>query len=256
MKLVIGNWKMQLTAAESVALADGLVAAWRGGQARGAAQLAVCPSHLALAAVAARLAGTELACGAQDVYWEDRGAYTGEVSAVDLRALGCVYGIVGHSERRERFGETDATAARKAAALLRHGLTPIVCVGETAEERGAGRQADVVAGQVRESLAGVAVGGHQRVLVAYEPRWAIGTGTAVEPEEAARMHAVIGDAVAGLFGAETRRHNFGIIYGGSVSPENCAALLAKSEVDGVLVGGASLDAAKFMRLAEAAERQS
>ncbi|MDR1661642.1 MAG: triose-phosphate isomerase [Azoarcus sp.] len=232
-KLVVGNWKLNggLAANEAFFGAVGAVAG---------VDAAVCVPFPYLAQAASRLRG--LALGAQTVSEFQSGAYTGEVSAEMLADLGCRYAIVGHSERRSLFGEDDATVGRKAAAALRAGLTPIVCVGESLAEREAGRALEVVERQLDAALTAVGV-----LAVAYEPVWAIGTGRAASADEAQTVHAAIRRWLAGRGAAAVR-----ILYGGSVKPDNAAALFAMPDIDGGLIGGASLAARDFMAICQAA----
>jgi triosephosphate isomerase len=213
--------------------------------------VAVCPPFPALEAVRSALAGGAVALGAQNLHPEVQGAYTGEVSGSMLAALGCRYVIVGHSERRHGMGEDDATVARKLRAARRDGLVPIVCVGETLEEREGGRTAEVLVRQVRAAYEGLAPADAADTVIAYEPVWAIGTGRVATPEQARDAHRIVRGTLdrvvaAGAGGAAC------ILYGGSVNAGNAEALFVESEVDGALVGGASLDAAAFFRIALAA----
>jgi triosephosphate isomerase len=235
-RLVAGNWKMHGSRETISGLLDAIVS---GVDAAGA-QCAVCPPFPYLEQVAGRLRGTSIAWGAQNVSEHAQGAYTGEVSAAMLAELGCRYVIVGHSERRQLYGETDAQVAAKFGAARKAGLTPILCVGETAAERDAGRTAEVVARQ----LAAVAVAGG---VVAYEPVWAIGTGRNATPEQAQEVHALLRRRLA-----DEMRSSTPILYGGSVKPQNAAALFAMPDVDGGLIGGASLVAADFLAILRAA----
>ncbi len=250
---LVGNWKMQLSQAESESLAKEVVRLWaaQGATASGVAVVA-CPSHMAIEEVAKVTRGTPVALGAQDAFWEDKGAFTGEVSPKALRELGVDYCIVGHSERRQHLGETDAMVNKKAVALLRNGITPIVCVGETKEERQAGKRDAVVIGQVRAALEGVALVGTQRVIVAYEPRWVIGTGQAVSPQDAAELHHLIRETLYELFGQDAALRQTAVIYGGAVDAKNLASFIAVDVIDGVLVGGASLKPQDFTAMAQIA----
>lgn len=223
-KLFVGNWKMYLSDDEAVALAGAY-----GEAARGAScEVAVAPSFTALERVAAVLKGESVALAAQDVHWEEKGAFTGEVSAAALSALGVRYVIIGHSERRA-LGESDVAVAKKVRAVSGCGLVPIVCVGETADEKSAGRRDAVVRTQLEAAMAGLAPEGP--CVVAYEPRWAIGTGVACEPEDAFPVLAMI----RGIVGAGRR-----VLYGGSVDAGNLARFVGEGGFDGVLVGGASV----------------
>ena len=230
--LIAGNWKMHKTAAEAEAfcLELGVRVAGLAG-----VDVAVCPPFTALAAAVSALAGTEIAVAAQNVHWEPEGAFTGEVSAPMLRELG-VYGtLVGHSERRQLFGETDKRVALRAAAALDAGLSVIACVGETEEERDRGETENVLRRQI------AVLEPHESLVVAYEPVWAIGTGRTATPEQAQEAHALIRSLL-----------DVPVLYGGSVKPENAGALLAMSDIDGALVGGASLEVESFAAICEAA----
>jgi len=242
--LIIGNWKMHRTVSEAGALALDLRDILRPAAGR---TIAVAPPFTALPAVAAALAGSPIALAAQDLFWENDGAYTGEISALMLQDLGVRHVIIGHSERRRHLGETDHMVNRKVMAALRSDLRPVVCVGEAESERLAGAAASAVRDQVLRGLEGVAAGEAARFSVAYEPIWAIGTGRAATPDDAAEMHALIRAELEALFadGADAMR----ILYGGSVSENNIDSLMARAEVDGVLVGGASLRPAEFVRIA-------
>jgi triosephosphate isomerase len=237
--LIAGNWKMHGSLREAAALAEGVAAGASGLK----AELLVCPPFPYLVPVAAALQGKAVAIGAQDCHAEAKGAHTGDVSAPMLKDVGASYVILGHSERRADHGETDAAVRAKAGAALAAGLTPIVCVGETLAEREAGKAEEVVSGQLAGSLPEgfVAAGG----VVAYEPVWAIGTGRTPTEADIAAMHT----AMRGLVGKTTR-----LLYGGSVKPGNAAAILALANVDGALVGGASLVAADFLAIAAGATR--
>ena len=245
--IVAGNWKMHGTLEQAAALAR-RVAGELGTGSR--AEVVLCPPFTALSTVVESVAGSGLAVGGQDLHWEREGAFTGEVSAEMLRDAGCRYVIVGHSERRRDCGESDEIVARKAQAALASGLTPIVCVGETLEERERGRTEEVLRSQVESGLAHVAerLG---EVVVAYEPVWAIGTGRTATADQAQEAQAFIRGLVATLVG-EAVAGGVRIQYGGSVRPENAAELFARPDVDGGLIGGASLDAAAFVAIVRAA----
>ncbi|MDD5251342.1 MAG: triose-phosphate isomerase [Patescibacteria group bacterium] len=250
---IIANWKMQLDDAASEALAQEVVRRWAGqGATRSDVTVVLCPSHVALERVHPVVKGTAVWLGAQDCFWEDKGAYTGEVSPVTLKQLGCEWCIVGHSERRGFLNETDEMVNRKVAALMRSGINPIVCVGETREERTAGRRDAVVIGQVRAALANIRPVGTQRIVIAYEPRWVIGTGQAVAPEDAASMHNLIIQTLFDLYPNDIVERQFSVIYGGSVDSTNLAGFLSFDVIHGALVGGAALKADEFVRLAEIA----
>jgi len=247
-RLVAGNWKMHKRAAEGAALARELVEAMR---ARPQCEVAVCPPFTALESVAGVLRGSAIHLGAQNLHPETHGAFTGEIAGGMLAALGCRFVIVGHSERRHGMGEDDATVARKLRAAVRDDLTPIVCVGETLDERELGRMAEVLVRQTQAAYDGLSPDQAGRTVIAYEPVWAIGTGRVAEPSQAREAHAVIRatlDRVLGVGSGSAAT----ILYGGSVSPANAAALFVEDEIDGGLVGGASLDATSFWKIAVAA----
>lgn len=239
--LIAGNWKMHGTMAEAAALAGAV----RDGAAGLPADLLVCPTFLHVAGVAALLAGSPVAVGAQDCHAAAKGAHTGDVAAPMLRDAGATHVILGHSERRADHSETDAEVRAKAEAAAAAGLTPIVCVGETEAERLAGRAEEVVSRQLAGSLPDGFAG-----VVAYEPVWAIGTGRTPTEADIAAIHAAIRAALAARFGAAGGRMR--ILYGGSMKPGNAKAILALPNVDGGLVGGASLVAADFLAIARAA----
>jgi triosephosphate isomerase len=209
-------------------------------------EIVLAPPFTALAAVGAKLAGSAVALAAQNVNPEKQGAFTGEISPAMLVELGCRYGIVGHSERRALYGEDDALVARKAEALLAHGIRPIVCVGETLEQREQGRTGAVVRAQLAGSLAKLPAEHAGEVVVAYEPVWAIGTGRTATPELAQEVHALIRAELRAHYGSVADRMR--IQYGGSVKPDNAASLLAQADIDGALVGGASLEVESFARI--------
>jgi triosephosphate isomerase len=242
-RLVAGNWKMHGTAAEGTRLARAVVRELADVLGRpDAPQVVLCPPFTALHAVGQALAGSGVLLGAQNVHWAASGAFTGEVSAPMLAEAGCTFVVVGHSERRQHFGESDEHVARRLRAALDHGLVPILCVGERWEERAAGAAESRIAGQVRSALEGLGAEDRSRVVVAYEPVWAIGTGRAATAEDAARAAEVIRAAA----GEDVR-----VLYGGSVSPENAGGFFRARGVDGALVGGASLDATAFAAIVRA-----
>ena len=245
---VAGNWKMNLDHAACCALARELKAQ-AGSVTR--VTLAVCPPAPYLKAVADVLAGSGIAVGAQNMYPEDNGAFTGEVSADMLLDVGCRYVMLGHSERRHVIGEQDQFVNAKVRKALRAGLKPILCVGEIIEQRQDDRTEAVVCGQVEAGLAGVSAEQMADVTIAYEPVWAIGTGLTATPEQAEQVHGLIRSLVAGLYGRQVAE-GLVIQYGGSVKGENAADLLALQNVDGALVGGASLSVEKFMPIIRAA----
>ena len=242
-KLIAGNWKMHKTIAEAVALIDALHAALPFVPAD--RDVVVCPTFTALSSVAARPRGP-IGIGAQNVHPESHGAFTGEISPAMLADIGCTYVIIGHSERRALFGESDAFIAKKAAAVLAAGMTPIICVGETKQERESGRAQSVVLGQVAGSLAGLEAR-LADVVIAYEPVWAIGTGLTATAADAQTMHAAIRAELRRIGGAAAERVR--IQYGGSVKADNVDELMAQPDIDGALVGGAALVAEGFARIA-------
>lgn len=246
--LIAGNWKMYKTVSEAVDFVGKLKEKVAGG---GLVEVAVCPPFTALAAVSNALAGSNIALGAQDMHWEEKGAYTGEISPLMLRDVGCRYVILGHSERRQYFGESDEMVNRKVHAACRNGLVPIVCVGETLEQREAGSTEEVVRTQVEGSLAGLSPQQAAGLVVAYEPVWAIGTGRTASAVDAQAVNLFIRGVLAEMFGEEPAR-SVRILYGGSVKPENAAELLAQPDIDGALVGGASLDVDGFAAIVAAA----
>jgi len=240
--LIAGNWKMYKTAPEAVALATEV----RDGV-QGDVEVLVGPPFTALHAVAGVLKGSPVFLGAQDMHWENEGAYTGAISPIMLKDAGCSHVILGHSERRQLFGETDEGVARKAEAAFRHGLTPIVCVGETLGERESSRTMEVVERQTERALRGLSADQVAHLVIAYEPVWAIGTGRTATPAQAQEVHAFIRKLVDRSHGkpaADAVR----ILYGGSVKPDNIGSLMAEADIDGALVGGASLTAASFLKI--------
>jgi triosephosphate isomerase len=248
---IAGNWKMNLNRAESTALAKAVADGVKG---QTGFDVAVFPPAVYVEAVAAALAGTSVAWGAQNLCSEQKpGAFTGEVSAAMLVDLGCRYVLIGHSERRQLYGETDADVNKKTFAALAAGLGPVVCVGELLAERQAGRTAEVIRNQFAGSLAGLGEAEIERITIAYEPVWAIGTGLTATPAQAEEVHADLRKLLAERYNgplAERVR----ILYGGSVKAANAAELLSQPNVDGALVGGASLKAADFLGIIAGAKR--
>ncbi len=242
--LLAGNWKMHGTADEARTLAASLKSRLADVDDR---DVLIAPPFTALAAVAESIEGTRLLLAAQNLHWEDRGAYTGEVSAPMLVAVGCTHVIVGHSERRQYFGDTDEWVCRKMKAALRYDLIPILCVGETLQEREANRTIEIVEEQIRAALEGLDIECIGRVVVAYEPRWAIGTGKVATPQQAQEAHAAIRRRIAQLSREDVAQRTR-ILYGGSVKPDNVDALMSQPDLDGTLVGGASLDVDDFSRI--------
>lgn len=239
--ILAGNWKLNKTIREAIELVTLLNRQIRDFQ---HVDVVVCPPFTALAEVSEVLMQSEIRLGAQNVYWEDKGAFTGEVSAPMLKDAGCAYVIVGHSERRQFFHETHETVNKRTRAALRHGLTPIVCAGETLAEREASRTFQVVKEQIEGGLRGFTQEEARKLVLAYEPVWAIGTGKVATPEQAQEVHAYLRKELQALFGAETAE-SLRIQYGGSVKADNIAELMRQPDIDGALVGGASLDAQSF-----------
>ncbi len=241
---IAGNWKMHMTTSEASGLASALVSSCQDIR---DVDIAVAPPFTALAAVGKALEGSSIGLGAQNMFWEDKGAFTGEISPVMLKDAGCRYAILGHSERRQFFGETDEGVNRKVKAAFSHDLIPIVCIGESDEERDRGVTFVVVDRQVTNGLKDVAPTQLARLVVAYEPIWAIGTGRTATPAQAQEVHQAIRNRLASLFGKEAA-DAVRILYGGSVKPDNIDALMAETDIDGALVGGASLKAASYTRI--------
>lgn len=246
---IAGNWKMNTLAAEAENTAAAVCSGVREYD-HAKVRVAVCPPFVHLHRVAAVVQGTAVAIGAQNCHEEPNGAYTGEVSAAMLADIGCSYVIIGHSERRRLYAETNALVCKKLKAVLQHGVVPILCVGETLEEREAGTAFEVVQRQIVEALDGVLPAAAERVVVAYEPVWAIGTGRAATAEQAQEVHAFLRALLVERYG-----ENAGailLLYGGSMTPDNAEQLLTQPDVDGGLIGGASLKASSFLQIAATA----
>jgi triosephosphate isomerase len=247
-KLIAGNWKMNLLRGSAVALAEEIV---KQSAKFASVDLAVCPPSCYLEAVGRAVADSPVALGAQNAYHAPEGAFTGEISMAMISDLGCRYVILGHSERRHIFRETDAEINRKVHAALAAGLTPIVCLGELLAQREAGKTDEVVRRQFNGSLAGLSPEQFAQITIAYEPVWAIGTGKVATPLQAEEVHSALRKLIAlgynNLIANSTR-----ILYGGSVKPDNAAELLAQDDIDGALVGGASLKAEQFLGIAAGA----
>jgi triosephosphate isomerase len=242
--IIAGNWKMNKTATEARDLATRLIPLVSGVKDR---DIVLAPPFTALSAVAAAIKGTNMALSAQDLFWEDKGAFTGQISAEMLLDSGCKYVIIGHSERRQYFGETDETVNKKLRQALNKGLLPIVCVGETLKEREAGKANEVIERQLTGALKGVIAAEMQKVVIAYEPVWAIGTGKTATPQQANEIHAFIRQKITSLYSGDVAG-SLRIQYGGSVTPENVSQLMAMPDIDGALVGGASLKPESFAAL--------
>jgi len=243
-KIIAGNWKMYKTVGEAIDLANGLKRTLYDIE---EADIVLCPPYTSLSDVQEVILETNLQLGAQDVHWEKEGAFTGEVSCAMLKDIGCTYVIIGHSERRQYFGETNATVNKKAKAALATGLLPIVCVGERLDERKANKTFEVVKDHVTNSLAGISRDDLLKAVIAYEPVWAIGTGVNATKEQAQEVHAYIRKLLAGMYDKELAEC-VRIQYGGSVKPENIQELTSQKDVDGALVGGASLKVDLFTQI--------
>ncbi len=246
--IVAGNWKLNKTSDEAERLAGEVVAAV---DVVDGVDVVVCPTYTALERVSGVVKDTPVGLGAQNVYWEAEGAFTGEISTAMLLTCGCSHVILGHSERRQFFGETDATVNRRVKAALEAALSPIVCVGETQEQRESGITEDVVKTQVTGSLDGLSSEEVAKLVVAYEPVWAIGTGLTATPEQAEDVHALIRAVLAEGFGQEVA-DGVRLQYGGSVKPDNAAVLFSQPNIDGGLIGGAALDAESFAAVVKGA----
>jgi len=242
--IIAGNWKMYKTVGEAVDLVKALLAGLGSGHGR---EVVVCPPFTALYAVRPLLVGTEIALGAQNLYHEREGAFTGEIAPGMLVDVGCRYVIIGHSERRQYFTETDAGVNRKLKAALAAGLRPIMCVGESKPQRDAGEAEAIVTGQVGAGLVDISAAQMAEVVIAYEPIWAIGTGDTATPADAQAMHLAIRHTLGDMYG-DAVAQSVRIQYGGSVKPDNIDELMAQPDIDGALVGGASLKADSFLRI--------
>jgi triosephosphate isomerase len=242
--VIAGNWKMNNNGAESVALVSQLKAMLADSR---EIDIVVAPPFTALGAVAAVLKGSPIGLAAQNVFWEESGAFTGEISAAMLKEVGCRYVIIGHSERRQYFSETDETVNKRLKAVLKASLIPIVCIGELLAEREAEKTLAVIEQQLREGLQGLSSEEMKKVIIAYEPVWAIGTGKTATPDQAQEVHHFIRDLIARIFSKEVA-DDTRILYGGSVKPDNVDLLMSQLDIDGALVGGASLNADAFARI--------
>jgi triosephosphate isomerase len=246
-KLIAANWKMNKTIGEAEAFVSALAS---GLDAVGDRDLLVFPPFFALPRTASLLDKIGIAVGAQDLFWEDSGAYTGEISGGMIRDAGGSYALVGHSERRHVIGEGNEIAAKKLRAALNADLIPILCVGEKIEHRESGEHESYVKEQLETAISDLSDGAMSRLVVAYEPVWAIGTGKTATPDDAVAMHAYVRTLVRGSFG-DARADGLRILYGGSVKPDNAAGLLENEEIDGALIGGASLEVDSFLAIAAA-----
>ena len=242
--IIAGNWKMNKNASEGKALVEALKAKTAEFD---NVEIVVCPPFTTIGAVVEAAAGSNIGVGAQNIHWAENGAFTGEISADMLKTSGVKYVIIGHSERRQYFGETDETVNKRLAAALAAGLIPIVCIGELLEEREAGKTEEVLATQIRGGLANVSKEDAAKIVIAYEPVWAIGTGKTATPEMAQAAHAFIRAELAAMFGSDTAEA-MRIQYGGSMKPANAKELVAQKDIDGGLIGGAALKAEDFLSL--------
>ena len=241
---IAGNWKMNKTAAETAELASALKASL--AQFAGKCEIAVCPTFTSLATAVEILKGSNVKVGAQNIHWADNGAYTGEISGAMLKEIGVEYVIIGHSERRQYFGETDETVNQRIKAALKYGLKPIVCIGETLAEREGGVTNTVLEKQIRGAFADISAAVMDAITIAYEPVWAIGTGKTATPDVAQETHAFIRSVLTALYGSKAQ--DIVVQYGGSMKPENSGALVSKQDIDGGLIGGAALKADSFTAL--------
>lgn len=244
--IVIGNWKMNKTVSESKKLAQEIV---KGAKGESAIEIVICPSYPSLAVVAEETKGTEIGLGSQNVFWKEEGAYTGEVSIRMLKDIGVTHVLVGHSERRINFHETDEEVNEKVRLVIDYGLIPILCVGEKFEERQKGQKDVVIMKQVASGLRGI--DSFRELIVAYEPVWVIGRGEAIDPEEAKTNIALIAYSLRDLFSQQQIEESIRLIYGGSVDPNNAAPFVDMQTIHGLLAGGSSLESAKFLGIIRA-----
>ncbi len=247
-KIIAGNWKMNKTVEESKALAAEIVKKASGIT---GPEIVLCPTYVALSAVAKVIKGTSIKLGAQDVHWEDEGAFTSKISINMLKSVGCQYVIIGHSEPRTYFNETDENVNKKAKKVLSAGLIPIICVGETLQEREGGITEEVVKRQVTKAYEGISADQAQNTVIAYEPVWAIGTGKTASDDQAQEVHAIIRNLMTSLYSAAVAQE-VQIQYGGSMKADNAAGLLGQTDIDGGLIGGAALKADSFLGIINAA----
>ncbi|MBF0510822.1 MAG: triose-phosphate isomerase [Candidatus Omnitrophica bacterium] len=248
--IIAGNWKLNKVPHEAVLLVNELKRDLIDVE---YADIVVCPPFTALADVADTLTETNIAVGAQNLFWEDSGAFTGEISAPMLKDLGVVYVIIGHSERRQYFNETNETVNKRLRAALKHGLKPIVCVGENLAQRESNKTFDIIKDHCEGSLKGLSAEEMKGVVVAYEPVWAIGTGKTATPDQAQEVHVFIRGLLEKMFNKETAQ-SVRIQYGGSVTPDNITALMAQPDIDGALVGGASLKSVSFVAIVKGTKK--
>ncbi len=247
-KIIAGNWKMNKNLSESINLISGIK---NGLPQNVSAEVIVCPPFTSLETVHSLIEEVPVHLGAQNMYFENSGAFTGEISADMLKSVGCEFVILGHSERRHIFGETDEIVNKKIKQAVSNGLKPIFCVGETLEERENGKAFDVIENQITSGLAEISGDDFNKIVIAYEPVWAIGTGKTASPGQAQEIHKFIRELISKLY-SQIQAENVRILYGGSVKPNNAADLLSQPDIDGALVGGACLQAESFLQIIEAA----
>ena len=248
-KIVIANWKMKLNLAETLMLAKEMNAKFKNFD---KGKIVICPSHISLVETKKILKNSSIRLGAQNVFWEERGAYTGEVSPGQLVEAGCEYAVIGHSERRKYMLENyEMIHLKLKAAINQEKLTPIVCIGENSDERKTERRDFVLIDQLHQALGGINILSDQKIIIAYEPIWAIGSGVAIEPGEAEYAHKIIKLTLNDIFGIEKANNNFDIIYGGSINSKNVKGFAKIENIDGLLVGGASLNVGEFYKVAKA-----
>lgn len=248
-KIVIANWKMRLTLAETRDLAVEMKEKFKNFN---DGTIVVCPNFMSILEVKDILKGSKIGVGAQDVFWEDKGAYTGEISPTMLVEAGCEYAILGHSERRKFMNQNYEMIHKELRAVLNVGkMTPILCIGENWEERKTDRRDFVLVDQLNQALSGIDIVKNEQVIIAYEPIWAIGSGLAIEPQEAEYAHKIIKLTLNDMFGMNVSHDSFRIIYGGSIDSGNVKGFVGLENLDGLLVGGASLDAGEFYKVAKA-----
>lgn len=245
--LIVGNWKMKLSIKESVALADQITHLAEPGK-----RVVVCPSFVSMYPVHQKLLAGSVLLGAQDCFWQEQGAFTGEISAASLAELGCRYVIVGHSERRQFLKETNFMFNKKIQAVIAAGMVPVLCVGETLEQRQSGAADHIIIQQLQEAFEGIELAARQHLVIAYEPVWVIGSGRSIDPSEAAHAAQLIWQTMIDIFPLSEQREMIQIIYGGSVDATDVRSFIALPEISGVLVGGASLDASHFTRIVQKA----
>jgi triosephosphate isomerase len=243
-KVIAANWKMYKIPAQAQEFVQAFLPLVVNHDRD---EIVLCPSDTSLSVVIAAVSGSNVAVGAQNMYFADEGAFTGETSPLMLKAINTTHVIIGHSERRQYFGETDETVNKKLLAALKHELKPIVCIGEVLAERESGKTEEVLLRQIRKALDGVVAPQCEPIVIAYEPVWAIGTGKTATPQMAAEAHAIVRKEIATVLGQDTA-DAMRILYGGSVKPENATALMSEPEIDGALVGGASLDPQSFAKI--------